>query len=272
MNTNHISWRLKMKSMMVLFLLIFLQIFLNCKVDSEVKSIKHLGDYVQISLAVVKLDSSLSFYKKLGFTEIEIKREAQIPWAIITDGTNIFMLSQNDFPSPTLTYFGRNGEERIQVFQNSGLSFHKIFKSPAGNTTALTVDPNGLNLTLIDFNSNKLPRTSGVLQNNVGKFNQLAVPTSDIQESLQFWQKAGFTLIESQADYAILSDKLITIGLYQYPEMDYLTLIYLSQDLKKVGKNIIDAGIPLKNVHIESSDVISLQSPDGQKIIIKSAE
>lgn len=261
-----------MKSIIVLFLLIFLQIFLNCRIDSEVKSIKHLGDYVQISLAVEGLDSSLSFYKKLGFTEIETKREAQIPWAIITDETNIFMLSQNDFPSPTLTYFGRNGKERIQVFQNSGLLFHKIFKSPSGNTTALTVDPNGLNLTLIDFNSNKLPRTSGVPQNNIGKFNQLAVPTSDIQESLQFWQKAGFTVIESQASYATLSDNMITIGLYQNQEIDYLTLIYLSQDLKKVEKNVTDAGIYIENVHTESSDVISLQSPDGQKIIIKSVE
>jgi len=261
-----------MKSMIVLFLLMSLQIFLNCRVDSEVKSIKHLGDYVQISLAVEELDSSLSFYKKLGFTEIEIKREAQIPWAIITDGANIFMLSQNDFPSPTLTYFGRNGEERMQVFQNSGLSFHKIFKSPAGNTTALTADPNGLNLTLIDFNSSKLPGTSGVPESNIGNFSQLAVPTNDIKESLQFWQKAGFTLVESQANYAKLSDNLITIGLYQNQEIDYITLIYFSQDLKKVRKNITDAGISLENVHAERSVVISLQSPDGQKIIIKSAE
>lgn len=261
-----------MKSMIVLFLLMSLQIFLNCRVDSEIKSIKHLGDYLQISLAVEELDSSLSFYKKLGFTEIEIKREAQIPWAIITDGANIFMLSQNDFPSPTLTYFGRNGEERIQVFQKSGLSFHKIFKSPAGNTTALAADPNGLNLTLIDFNSSKLPRTSGVPENNIGKFSQLAVPTSDIQESLQFWQNAGFTLVESQANYAKLSDNLITIGLYQNQEMDNLTLIYLAQNLKKVRKNITDAGISLENIYAESSSLFSLQSPDGQKIITKSVE
>ncbi len=261
-----------MKSVIILFLLISLQIFLNCRTDSEMKSIKHLGDYVQISLAVEELDSSLSFYKKLGFTEIEIKREAQIPWAIITDGAHIFMLSQNDFPSPTLTYFGRNGEERMQVFQNSGLSFHKIFKSPAGNSTALTVDPNGLNLTLIDFNSSKLPRTSGVPENNIGKFSQLAVPTSDIQESLQFWQNAGFTLVESQANYAKLSDNLITIGLYQNQEMDNLTLIYLAQNLKKVRKNITDAGISLENIYAESNSLFSLQSPDGQKIITKSVE
>jgi predicted lactoylglutathione lyase len=261
-----------MKSNIILFILMALQIFLNCRVDSEMKSIRHLGDYVQISLAVEELDSSLSFYKKLGFTEIEIKRETQIPWAIITDGFNIFMLSQNDFPSPTFTYYGRDGEKRIQVFQNRGLLFHKIFKSPAGNVTALTADPNGLNLTLIDFNSSKLPTTSGVPDNIIGKFSQLAIPSKDLQESLQFWQKAGFTLLENQAKYAKLSDNLITIGLYQNQEMDYKILIYHSQDLKKVRKNILDAGISLENAYPEKNDLISFQSPDGQKIIIKSGE
>jgi len=83
---------------------------------------KTCGMFGELAFPVKDLDSSVSFWEKLGYKSLS-KKSAPYPWAIMSDGLGIVGLHQaNNFDSPTITFFASDMKSKIERLKNNGLT------------------------------------------------------------------------------------------------------------------------------------------------------
>ena len=100
---------------------------------------KICGMFGEFAHPVTSLERSLDFWQKLGFIELS-KFTSPYPWAIISDGLNTVGLHQTDkFPSPAITYFASDMQEKIQRLKNTGIEISQdmgpaniVLRTPEG--------------------------------------------------------------------------------------------------------------------------------------------
>jgi predicted lactoylglutathione lyase len=258
----------------IIILIIFLLVTINCKQLSQ-PTAQHLnpGDYLQISLSVQDLDSSLLFYQKLGFEEINTSETAAVPWALISDGWKMFMMSQNPYPSPALTYYSKDLSWRIDSLKVEKISYEDVTNATDPSRTLLLIAPDSMSITLIKLDINKLPRPEDSSFTFLGEFKEISMPVNDLAASLGYWTRFGFSIIASGEEplpWAMVSDQKLTLGFY---ETDLLAGIAFTYESKDVEKTLID----LKNREIPVFDVkllpdnfrFGFSSPDGQIFYVR---
>ena len=83
---------------------------------------KDCGAFGEFCHPVTDLDSSIKYWKKLGF-EVKTQMTQPYPWAILSDGLMLIGLHQTkNFSYPAVTYFGLNTEKRIQDLKGKGVT------------------------------------------------------------------------------------------------------------------------------------------------------
>ncbi len=74
----------------------------------------HCGVFGEVCHQVKDLETSLAFWKRLGFEPDNVDQEPY-PWSIVLDGTSIIGLHQTDeFTYPAITYFAPDMEKRLE--------------------------------------------------------------------------------------------------------------------------------------------------------------
>jgi len=82
---------------------------------------RQCGVFGEFSHPVADLQTSIAFWKKLGF-EVKGQMTTPYPHAILTDGLMIVGLHQTkNFNYPAITYFGVNTEKRVDDLKNNGI-------------------------------------------------------------------------------------------------------------------------------------------------------
>lgn len=83
---------------------------------------KQCGVFGEFCHTVTDLNSSVSFWKKLGYT-VKFQQDQPYPHAILSDGLMIIGLHQTThFNYPAITYFGINTASRIEALKAKGLT------------------------------------------------------------------------------------------------------------------------------------------------------
>jgi len=83
---------------------------------------KQCGAFGEFCHPVADLNSSIEYWKKLGF-EVKSQMSQPYPWAILSDGLMLIGLHQtNNFSYPAVTYFGVNTENRVNELKGKGVT------------------------------------------------------------------------------------------------------------------------------------------------------
>ncbi len=228
------------------------------------------GEAVQISISVKNLKESLPFYRKLGFQWVSGRQEGEHPWVLLSDGTVHIVLSQNPFPSPALTYFAADMEERVRFLQQAGIPFNDLTRREGKLVHAVLQDPNQVGITLIPFDTRDIPRPKGASLSRCGNFGELSIPTGDLASTLAFWKKLGFRVTFRSDDpypWAILSDSLMVLGIHQTTRFNRPALTYFSTDVAERITRLKAEGIPFESVSTDRDGRVFnaiARAPDGQ--------
>jgi predicted lactoylglutathione lyase len=253
----------------IIILITFLLVTINCKQISHPPA-RHFnpGDYLQISLSVQDLDSSLLFYQKLGFKGINLSETAAVPWALISDGWKMFMMSQNPFPSPALTYYSKDLSWRIDSLKAEKISYEDVTNATDPSRTLLLLAPDSMSITLIKLDINKLPRPDDNSFTFLGEFKEISMPVNDLAASLNYWTRFGFSIIASGEEplpWATVSDQKLTLGFYQTTILTGIAFTYESKNVEKTLMDLKRKNIPVFEVKL-LPDIFrfGFSSPDGQ--------
>lgn len=87
---------------------------------------QYAGMYGEFAESVANLETSISFWQKLGFSVLS-KYDTPAPWAILADGLSIVGLHQTkEFSQPSITFFAADMKEKVARLKQQGLSFTDI--------------------------------------------------------------------------------------------------------------------------------------------------
>jgi len=236
--------------------------------DSEL-----LGDLCQISLSCDNLEESLSFYQKLHFSILTIHTEATVPWALISDGTQLYMLSEHDFPSPSLTFYGPSLPERIKKFRESGIKFEPIYNQKKQMTSAVLTQPAELNVTLINYDSDLISKPQKHSEFFLGSFDQIRIPTRDITQSGVFWKKLGFTVQDNEGivtEVTYVHHTGLQLGFFPDSLSRKPVIIYKSyiNSIDSLAGKIRNTNLDFEMLNLADQRGIKIESPDQQLFFI----
>ncbi len=219
--------------------------------------------------------------------------EKPYPWAVVSDGRLYFGLHQQDFSSPTLSYFGlgilseRTAHlaklgvnldniqklERIQGLQNSELLYRVKFIS------AEFESPEGQRVLLADISSDVETTPKGrVFFSKYETSNELSLNTEDVNAAVAYWEKPGFECVatgDQPYPWATISDGLIRLGLHQTAKLTQPVITYFAPDMPDRLKRMRRRGIKFVTEHKDKKGRrvgAVVQSPDGQLFFLFTGE
>jgi len=250
---------------------------LGCAKNSSVV-VEHgpLAPYAQIAVSLREdvggLSAVRSFYEKLGFTAVEEGGEP-VPYVLYSDGVIHVRVDECQFPSPRIDYF--TGDALAQVERVQKLDIMISTEKACARKVNVTniIDPNNQQLAIIQQNHAPVaePRKSHSL---MGTFGELSVHTKNLDESIEWYRKLGFTKVkrfEKPYPWAIISDGNVIVGLHQSNEFTKTTLTYFSKDSAERIERLKSMGFKFSNEQKNAAGRVAnaqLTAPDGQTFFV----
>ena len=234
-----------------------------------------LGEAGQISLSSVHLEHSVHFYQKLGFQAVEFHPEADVPWALISARHLTLMLSENSFPSPSLTYFAEKMENRLPSLKKNGLQLGSISRSATGTITGVITTPEDLGISIIGLKMPFLPGVSKKDDHFPGTYSHLEIPSDSLPASIAFWEKLGYSrhqMSNTGDSQVFMSDDVLSISLVKRRPDSRPIMVFKVTDLNVVRQQF---GVEKTSISESRPDLsvtpptILMESPDGQRIRIE---
>jgi predicted lactoylglutathione lyase len=261
-----------------LLLIIFVSFAFQSKSQSK------LGDVACVYVTTPNLDSSVAFYEKFGFDKIA-SNTFPLPWAQVSDGSLLIMMRKDPTPYIGLTYYVNDLDGTVAQLEKDGIVFAQkpkpgdaikryYIKSPDGFNIMLApniggfAQPTGitmLNMKPADFAS------AGKYPNKIcGVFGEFCHPVTDVDQSVAFWKKLGFTtrsITRQPYPYAIVSDGLMIIGLHQTKDFTYPAITYFGMNTTSRVKQLINKGLT-KPSEMQGPGNVVFPTWEGQHLFI----
>jgi hypothetical protein len=213
-----------------------------------------LGDVASVYITTTSLDSSVSVYEKLGFTKTG-SGTIPVPWAQVSDGSLLITMRQDADPYMGLAYYSPDPEKRAATLEKEGIVFTQkpkgsdaikryYFKSPDGFSIMLANNPGGFlqptGMTMLNMKPGDFGNEEKYPNEQCGVFGEFCHPVHDLEKSVSFWKKLGFTVrgrMNEGYPVAILTDGLMIIGLHQTRGFDYPAVTYFGiNTTRRIGQ------------------------------------
>jgi predicted lactoylglutathione lyase len=240
-----------------------------------------IGDVYALTISTKDISTSVKFYQQLGFKEIS-RSDCPFPFSELTDGALLIMLREDKKPYIALTYYVKNPAVIVKELEEQGIKF--VQKPVNGDFIQkyLLQSPDGLNISIVAnpglFRQPKGPsmlhmrqadyiRPDKYVNKYCGMFGEFAHPVADLQLSVSFWEKLGFTVlseITSPYPWAIMSDGMVTLGLHQSNHFSYPAITFFAKDMKDKIEKLKSEG--LKNYTSPGGANIIVTTPEDQHI------
>jgi hypothetical protein len=239
---------------------IILCMIISLVITRTVYSQSKLGEVACVYVTTTDPDSSMTVYEKLGFQKIA-SNTFPVPWVQASDGSLLIMMRKDANPYIGLTYYVTDIEKVAEQLEKDGIVFTQkpkegdpikryYFKSPDGLNIMLASNIGGFQqphgITLLNMKPEDFQSADKYPNKQCGAFGEFCHPVSDLNKSIIFWKKLGFT-VKSQMNtpypYAILSDGLMLIGLHQTKNFTYPAITYFGLNTAKRIQQLKEQGL-----------------------------
>ena len=234
-----------------------------------------LGNACTLNYGTADLEKTLTFYERLNYT-VSHKEADKI---LITDNTVQIYLEKGNDAKSELTYYTDEPDNVVNELKKEGIEATKTragiyqLKSPGGfiiniaGSIAAVKPLTGKNLITMDrsafADASKYPNPT------CGAFGEYALPISDLDKSMAFWEKLGFKSAMKENDpypHAILTDGVFIIGLHQTTFFNEPGLTYFSANMGDRIKKLKAGGLPGGKPIDANNEVFT--APGGQKVFL----
>ena len=219
-----------------------------------------LGEITAFTITTPDLESSLAVYQMLGFSET-YRADWPFPWIQVTDGAILIMLRKDTNPYIALTYYVKDINKVVADLENKGIQFsfrpkdtdmvkRYVFQSPDGLNISLISVVEGFTQpagpTMLQMDHSDMFNPEKYVNKACGMYGEFAHPVADLETSLQFWGKLGFTSVSkftSPYPWAIITDGLSIVGLHQTKHFSEPAITFFAADMKDKINKLKDLGL-----------------------------
>ncbi len=242
-----------------------------------------LGSITAISITTPHFQTSLDFYRMLGFHEVA-RATWPFPWVQVSDGALLIMLRQDNTPALALTYFTATYSKVIKMLDEQGIELSERSGDTDTVKRCSLLSPDGITIRVVGITDGfSQPPGPGMLQmpqedysdpskyanKTIGMFGELAHPVADLQASIAFWGKLGFTTISEFSTpypWAVITDGINAVGLHQTTHFQQPALTFFASDMRHKIDALKHAGLQ-HYTHRGPANVI-IDTPEQQQIFL----
>lgn len=241
-----------------------------------------LGEISAFTINSPDLEVSLRFYQQLGFREL-MRSDFPFPFIQVTDDAVLIMLRKSAEPYLALTNYTKESEKVVSALEVKGIQFvskpkggdfvkRYLFQSPDGLNISIVEVPGGFEKpsgkTMINMDQLDYFKPETYTNKTIGMFGELAQPVADLDRSIAFWEKIGFTVLSRFASpypWAILSDGLSIAGLHQSAHFNAPAITFFATDMPSKIAKLKEKGLEFSE---HSPGNVMLDTPEQQKIFL----
>ena len=230
-----------------------------------------LGKTYRIVRGVINLEETLSFYNRLGYKLLE-RGAKPTNFALFTDGVINIVVSEDSSTYTGLIYYDDSIKDKVQKIENMGIKFFwKDEKDGVLNQAMFEVIPHKFAINLFATKSFEKSEPLGKSIIDFGKFGELAVPVTNLDDTESIMNKLGFKTThksdgtDGMYPWGIVKDGNSTIGLHQTDEFEIPVITYFAENMDELLPSLQNRGIDLIDLEggIEMGNAKAI-APDGQ--------
>ena len=232
---------------------------------------KHLlGRFLEFSIHTSDIIESLSFYKLLGFQELEIGDVWSHKYAVVSDGELNIGLHEGKFEASALTFVHQDLAQQARSMSDRGFDFQylKVDQDVFNELGFLDRDKNLI--TMIEARAFS-PGDEDMDHSLCGGCFEISLPVKDAVRAAQFWAPLAPELLrlrEEPTTHMRFNAAGISLGLSESIALDGPSLCFRSEDKDVVWRAIARHGFTFKEFPGFEGAFMALQAPEGTMLYL----
>ena len=234
-----------------------------------------LGRFLEFSVETSDIPASLDFYGKIGFSQAKVGDAWDYPYAVVTDGRICVGLHQTSPATPTLTFVKPDILRQVAELESSGIELQVRRLGDAVFNEIAFLDPGGTMVRLIEARSFSPSQRKATRTSSCGYFEEIALPTSNLEGAKAFWEEAGFVGMDEQdptLPHVSCTSDFVDIGLYDARVIGQPMLIFDADDIHTRVSKLAAAGVePARDLPsaLRGTPAALFVAPEGTRVLLR---
>lgn len=229
-----------------------------------------LGRFLELSVHTPDILESLSFYKRLGFTEQVIGDVWSHKYAVVSDGDIYIGLHDRVFDSPALTFVQQDLATRARKMTDTGFEFSFLrLDEDVFNELGFS-DHDGHPVTMLEARTFSL-EDEDPSDSVCGRFFEVSLPVRDAMRAGRFWAPLIPNLLELREEpttHMRLDADGVAIGLSESIALNRPSLCFRCEDKTALGTIIEEDMLAHKPYPGFEGAFVELRAPEGTTLFV----
>jgi hypothetical protein len=229
-----------------------------------------LGNFLEFSVRTPDIIDSLSFYKLLGFHELESGDVWSHPFAVVSDGAISIGLHDREFDGPALTFVHQELAKQARSMTDHGFDFRYLQIDEDAFNELGFVDRDNHLITMIEARTFSRPDED--LDNSLcGHWFEVALPVRDALHAGRFWAPLAPELLrmrEEPTTHMRFNAAGLSLGLSESIALTGPSLCFRCEDREAVWIALAKHGFVHQEFPGFEGAFMSIQAPEGTNIFL----
>lgn len=230
------------------------------------------GQFLEFSVPAKDVQESLSFYHKLGFSELSVGDIRNYHYGVVTDGHIAIGLHADGIEEPALTFVKSDVASYLQHVSPGG---EELFFSRVGSEDFHEIGvhtPDGHLLIMIEARTFSQVRLSELPTPITGRSVEISLGCRDLDDAARYWTDAGF-MANSDTENDVPGDRVemlvagLCLGLRTDRAAGKTALRFMPDDFGQVLDHFEKTAIAVTR----TSDGCQVTAPEGTQLDIVNA-
>jgi catechol 2,3-dioxygenase-like lactoylglutathione lyase family enzyme len=237
-----------------------------------------IGRFHEVSVHAPDVLESISFYERLGFTQVTAGEAWAYPYAVVTDGRLAVGLHGRELPqSPLLAFVLPDLRERIEALERRGIEVaDRRLGDDVFNEASLYVA--GQLVRLLEARTHSPAPQGPGETSRLGWFEEVALPVADVRHAVAAWERLGFVQAEEGEEpyshIGLTSDSL-NVALLRGGTLRRPALVFTDAEMPARVAKLAESGFGFQRRlpgNIDASRHAMLLAPEGTQLLLTTAE
>jgi len=229
-----------------------------------------LGRFLEFSVATPNILESLSFYKLLGFHELESSDVWPHRYAVISDGEICIGLHDREFDGPVLTFVHQEVAKEARSMSDHGFDFNYLkIDDDTFNELGFT-DRDGNHIAMIEARTFSRPDED--TDNSLcGRWFETTLPVKDALRAGRFWAPLAPELLrmrEEPTTHMRFNAAGMSLGLSESIALSGPSLCFRCDDREEIWIALAKHGFTHKEFPGFEGAFMSITAPEGTSLYL----
>jgi hypothetical protein len=229
-----------------------------------------LGKFLEFSVHCEDVLESLSFYKTLGFSELEIGDTWTHKYAVVSDGDICIGLHGRESDGPTVTFVHQELAPHARSMADHGFEFSVLRVDEDVFNELAFADRDGNMISMIEARTFS-PAVDDLVGSVCGRFFELTLPTRDAVRAGLFWAPLAPQILrmrEEPTTHMRFFAGGVSLGLSESIALDAPSLGFKCSTRETLAAAVERFGIKSRKFPGFEGAFSVLQAPEGTKLYL----